>query len=291
MGRIGRNLMWPGFGLAAAGSAGPSIFKIAILNSRNGGFVQIDTMSAHATEGGAAIAGVTYTATETNGANAASNMASGVAGVWQATSGDADVQMTVPSGTVAEIVITCGNNFANDAPLNFNIYKDVGGSWVLQKSVVGAPYRSNSDTLRFPLGRTFAASEADNWELAINSTQGVGAFPSAKEIEFRTLAGSSASDISTTVSYLALNGTATAATCFDNSTAVAQGFGGVVPRYVGCRTSAPGAVVEIAYWNAAANDSFKDVAVRYWNSEAFVTHWSFTGAAMLANASRIDTKP
>ena len=99
------------------------------------------------------------------------------------------------------------------------------------------------------------------------------------------------SDISTTTAYLGLNGTGSAATCFDNSTAAALGFGGTAPRYVGCRTSAPGDVREIAYWNSAANDSFKNVTVRYWDSTAFVTHWTYTGANMTANSSRIDTKP
>lgn len=281
----------PVIGATASAGSGTSLWKIEILSTRSAGFAQISTMTAHATEGGAAIAGVTYTATETNGINVASNLGDGVAGVWQATSSTADVEMTVPSSTVVEIAIASGNAYNTDSPLNFNIYKDVGGSWVLQKSVVGAPYRANSDTLRFPIGRTLAASEANNWELLVNTTQGAGAFPSCKELEFRTVSGSSASDISTTTSYLALNGTTTAATCFDDSTAAALGFGGTAPRYVGCRTSAPGNVIEIAYWNAAANDSFKSVTVRYWDSEAFVTHWTYSGAAMLANASRIDTKP
>jgi hypothetical protein len=286
MGAIAANLL--------RGTGGTTLVKVEVTATRGGGFVQIAEMTAHASEGGPAVGGVTYTATETNGSNVASNMASGAAGVWQATSATADVEMTVPSATVEEIVIICGGAFSTDAPLNFNIYFWSGGSWVLQKAVAGAPYRANSDTLRFPIGRTYAASEASRWMLKINSTQS-GGFPSLRELEFRTVAGSSASDISTTthaVSGTTSLGTTGATAGFDNTTAAQLGLGGAAPRWIGCTCSAPGAVVEIAYWNAAgAGDSFKDVDVRYWDSETFALQWNYIGAAMVANSSRIDTKP
>lgn len=198
------------------------------------------------------------------------------------------------SVAIAEVVITAGSFNTTDAPKDFTIQYYDGSTWQTAKTVTGASFISTTDSLKFPIGSTYAASAADRWRIRIDAKQNSGNWTGVSELEFRASAGGADECSGGTAFASSSGGSNPVANAFDNNTGTSWLTGNTsLGGHVGYVLPTAKSIVQISMTSpSTANDSMTGFTVQYWNSESWATQWAETSIpTWSATQTRTFTKP